>query len=457
MNLRPLHLRSLCLTLALLALPWVAWQQRGLNEQRRSLGLTQQPVLESAPPVIAFTTVALGSFRGLLANALWLRAVRLQDAGDYFELVTLGDWITKLQPDFAMVWAHQAWNMTYNVSRTFERHEDRWLWVRSGMELLRDEGLRYNPHDPLLHRELAWIFQDKIGKYTDLAHVYYKQQWIAEMHSVLGANPSLESFVNPQTDDTRQRAAILRERYKLEPALMRELDEKYGPLDWRMPESHAIYWAALGLNRCRGNAFDMLSLRRAIWQSMQGSFLRGRLIEHPDQRADFGPNLGIIPKVNQAYEEMKAAEPEKRDYISRGQTNFIQSAIYHLYTHNRLNEASSWFQYARTNFPGFAAEDLHLDEFVVAGVTRTIELGNPSQTRALLEGLIARHLQSRFYGEDDDANGHALLARRVWEYYQQRNRRAPNLQMPPLSEIQAEVEARLFPELQLKKPPSDAL
>ena len=33
-------------------------------------------IADNAPPVVAFTTVALGSFRGLVADFLWLRSNR---------------------------------------------------------------------------------------------------------------------------------------------------------------------------------------------------------------------------------------------------------------------------------------------------------------------------------------------------------------------------------------------
>src|SRR6266853_1021609 len=101
--------------------------------------------LENSPPLVAFTTVALGGFRGIIADVLWLRATELQKDGKYFELVQLADWITKLEPRFAQVWAFHAWNMAYNVSVLFNDPPDRWRWVRQGIVLLRDEGLKYNP------------------------------------------------------------------------------------------------------------------------------------------------------------------------------------------------------------------------------------------------------------------------------------------------------------------------
>jgi hypothetical protein len=42
--------------------------------------------------------------------------------------------------------------MSYNVSVQIPDLPARWPWVRRGIELLRDEGLRYNPHDPGIYR-----------------------------------------------------------------------------------------------------------------------------------------------------------------------------------------------------------------------------------------------------------------------------------------------------------------
>jgi len=105
--------------------------------------------------VLAFTTIALGGFRGLIASALWIRATDMGDKGKYFEQVQLADWITKLQPRFTGVWVNQAWNLVYNISIKFSDFRERWVWVRSGIELIRDQGLRYNPKEPLMYRELA--------------------------------------------------------------------------------------------------------------------------------------------------------------------------------------------------------------------------------------------------------------------------------------------------------------
>ena len=50
--------------------------------------------------------------------------------------------------------------------------------LRRGLELLRDDGLRYNPNETLIYRELAWFFQHKMGANLDDGHAYYKRQWL---------------------------------------------------------------------------------------------------------------------------------------------------------------------------------------------------------------------------------------------------------------------------------------
>src|SRR5512145_3313266 len=204
----------------LVLLATAATVQRALNVQRGAVGLTRLAPLENAPPVLAFTTVALGGFRGLIANALWIRANDLQLDDKYFEMVQLADWITKLQPTLVHVWLVQAWNMAYNISVKFSDYGDRWRWVQRGIELLRDDGLRYNPTEALIYRELAWFFQHKMGQNLDDAHMIYKQQWANEMAEVFGKlrKPNLDELADPQTDEQRERAKLLLEKYKMDAA-----------------------------------------------------------------------------------------------------------------------------------------------------------------------------------------------------------------------------------------------
>ncbi len=56
-----------------------------LLRMREDYHLNLAAPLENTPPLLAFTTVALGGFRGVLTDVLWLRAARLQEEGKYFD------------------------------------------------------------------------------------------------------------------------------------------------------------------------------------------------------------------------------------------------------------------------------------------------------------------------------------------------------------------------------------
>ena len=432
--------KPLFLLLALACLAGSAGLQRRLNGERARLGLTRVAPLENAPPVLAFTTVALGGFRGLIANALWIRANDLQQEDKFFEQVQLSSWITKLEPHFTQVWLVQAWNMAYNISVKFRDPFDRWRWVRRGLELLRDEGLRYNPHEALLYRELAWFFQHKMGQNLDDAHLVYKYEWAHEIQSVLGGpKPDYAALRNPRTDDERARAQALREVYKMDPVLMEEADRLYGPLEWRLPEASAIYWAHVGL--ARSNAKDQTTLRRVIYQCLHMTVLRGRIIlERQDGSYVFAPDLNKVAAAHGGYEKMLAEEKDKPEVIQRAHRNFLREAVYLLYTHNRVQEAARWMTVLKQAYPDAVPAAESVDEFALKRMTQTISDLDHNRTRSLILGLLRQHFDNLVIDEDDRAAGFLSMARRIWQYYDSAvQARKGALSLPPFDEMRGLV------------------
>ena len=469
--------RTLLLLLAATLLFAVSRVQSSLNRDRESLGLTRIQPLENAPPVLAFTTVALGGFRGLISNALWIRASDLQDEDKFFEMAQLADWITKLEPHFVQVWLVQAWNMAYNISVKFKDYPDRWRWVSRGLELLRDQGLHYNPDETLIYRELAWFFQHKLGQNLDDANMYYKQQWANEMATVFDKKkPDLEELIHPQTDDQKARRRLLLEKYKMDPEFMKTVNERYGPLEWRLPEAHAIYWAAEGLKRAQYNPAkipkkdDLITLRRVIYQSMQLSFQRGKLVTNPFAKAfEFGPNLDIIPKVSAAYEQAAEEDESNRDHILRAHRNFLRDAIYFLYAHNRVADASFWWQYTAQHYPDKTMLDgktnsfprnLTVDRYAVDRVQEDVNETSPDRVKSAIEGLLVNSYRSLTVDEDERAAGFKLLARQVWNAYMEKipKERTAAIGLPPLGDIDREMLNRLLdPERGVSREERDVL
>ncbi len=270
------HLRSILLpALAIFLIAAAGATSRLLLAARDRLGLTQAPATDNLPPEAAFTTVALGGFRGILADLLWMRAGRLQDEGRFFELAQLSGWIARLQPRSPAIWAYHAWNMAYNIPALLPDPADRWRWVKAGISLLRDDGMALNPGSARLHRELAWLYLHKLGTDDDATAPYYRAQFAKEA---------------PPLPD---------------PALCASLDARFGPLDWTLPQAHAIYWATAGLPFARTD-FDDLALRRIVYQSLFQLLASG----HPEYRlptlqflretATRHPNTPALPNLIQA-------------------------------------------------------------------------------------------------------------------------------------------------------------
>ena len=141
-----------------------------------------------APPVVALGT-AIGALRGIIVDYLWIKVHIMKQKGLYYEVMADADLITKLQPRFSAVWAFHGHNMAYNISVVHNTEPERWEWVKQGIDLIRNRGLRYNPNDLQLHRELAFFFAHKIEGVSDDAHLYYKREFAREWHYVLGRPP----------------------------------------------------------------------------------------------------------------------------------------------------------------------------------------------------------------------------------------------------------------------------
>jgi len=106
--------------------------------------------------------LALGGFRGLVADALWIRAIRQQDSGQYYDLRLLGDIILKLQPTFSQVHGFLGYNLAYNLANKAESCDERWYWIRSGIATV-ERGLERNHRSHWLWYELGYYYFDRLS------------------------------------------------------------------------------------------------------------------------------------------------------------------------------------------------------------------------------------------------------------------------------------------------------
>lgn len=428
----------LCGGIACLAL--AGTRHRALLSMRYA-GRTQPgPNPEQLPPLVAFTTVALGGFRGIAADLLWIRASRLQDQGRYFELAQLADWITKLEPHFAAVWSFHAWNMAYNISVMFPAPEDRWRWIQNGIRLLRDQGLAYNPNSPAMYHELGWLFQHKIGGTSDRAGPYYRHRWAAEMGAIFdGPTP-------PYSDGPESHAlSQLVHEYKMDPTRMRELDKTYGPLDWRIPETHALYWACQG--RLRATSDEALPSDRMIFQSLAAVFQKGRLfIDKENGFFVATPNLAVLPAAIREFERALALYGRER--VGSAFSNFLEEAILITYSFNRVDTARRLYDQLRSTFPD-PAEPNAFEAHLYRAFTRDLATIPHKDVVALIEGALFQSYFWQAAGDEERRTGYAGLATVLWNRHADLYNPADleRQQFPSLEQLHERAQQRLLRQL----------
>jgi hypothetical protein len=461
--------------------------------------------------------IALGAFKGIFVNYLWIRANDLKEEGKYHEAIDLASTITKLQPRFPRVWSFHAWNLAYNISVVTQTPSERWQWVQAGIRLLRDEGIPANPNDLLIHKELAWIFLHKVQGIMDDSNQYYKQQHCREWTIVLGPPPrrnnltrtteeaiadhvewlrrlvdaknsidevyttepkarelverlkaeagldaldfrlyrtdgamailelaeeqrsldrvystlgmmlqrndaneaAIELTADPQyLGAWRELIPFIRNRvlidiYKMEPERMLRYTEKFGPLDWRHPAAHAVYWSARGVEQTlqrmtqeNKSDFDILNTDRVTIQAIQELYRSGDVIYdllNPEFLLQL-PNPNYIQVYAGILDELIDRSPfaeRTRVYsmYSAGYENFLRDAIRFLYRRGDVAEAKKYHEKLLT-FPNLTDNDpfkllalsAPIDEFVVNEITKDDRFTTPNVAKEEVVGA----LQSAF-------------------------------------------------------------
>jgi hypothetical protein len=508
------------------ALLWAAGAQIDpINTMREEMDLVINPALENAPPSLAFATVAMGAFRGLVVDILWMRADNLKQEGQFFDAKQLADWICVLQPRFGAVWEFQAWNMAYNISVAIpaSQPDQRWRWVRNGYELLRDRGIPLNPRNLQLYRELARILQHKVGGIMDDCHKYYKLQLAYGMEPLVGgedaafferltracetweeieADPNVmpiiealraadeafqdrEAFTgnflmllmdpnrfDPQADrvidtyaltpgltrlDLFVRAYELRHTWKLEPAMMLELNQELGPvdandpnrpfpLDWRHPDTQAIYWATLGLKMGAGRLDEdgdltshEMNTDRIIIHSLQNLYRYGKYHfyqvamplqegEDPNGPRRYATDLFLRPdhRMFERYVDKTGSIIEKyeqdkgrRESLLNGYRNFLENSVFEFYTTGHHKYAERIFQRLAREFP--EDPDFQQSLFQFCRMRMKDENYGGAGINDAREWILAQ-LREAYgayaLGDDDRSFLLERMARENWNYYQ---------------------------------------
>jgi len=125
--------------------------------------------------------VALGGFRGLAANFVWLNVHQAWTDRDWARLRAQAEIVVQLQPRSVYYWDMGAWHMAWNASTSWERYMsepnasrreiEAHRWIEIGRDFLY-RGIKINPESYQLLVRMGDIFAYRLNDYPT-AYLWY--------------------------------------------------------------------------------------------------------------------------------------------------------------------------------------------------------------------------------------------------------------------------------------------
>jgi hypothetical protein len=146
--------------------------QLSLMRQQFDLG---EATLGNVDPSSAAMNLVLLGLRGPAASILHQKAIDYQERKDWAKLRATVDSIILLQPHYVQVWKFQGWNLAYNVSREWDRVDDRFDWVKEGIKFL-VRGTGRNSTVPILFHDVGSFISKKMGISDEKK--FFREFWV---------------------------------------------------------------------------------------------------------------------------------------------------------------------------------------------------------------------------------------------------------------------------------------
>ncbi|MCH7812790.1 MAG: hypothetical protein IID40_02095 [Planctomycetes bacterium] len=238
------------------------------------------------------------------------------------------------------------------------------------------------------------------------------------------------------------RADVLEHKYHMNLEFMLSLMEHYGPLDWRSPYTHCLYWASWGDITTRGqlnlDPNDSMNAARYIFFALDNMIQRGRIVLSPnfDQPnksfLELLPDPRFIDHYHNTVIEVSALQFPDDPAVLRGEPagnyrggyfNMMSGAIQQLWFQGdteSVAKAEHYYKYLRDknrNADGTPKKRylMPLDEYVMADL-RDAAVGFKT-ANMLIAMLEYRSLSQLALGNTTASNQVHEIARRCYKYY----------------------------------------
>jgi hypothetical protein len=204
------------------------------------------------------------------------------------------------------------------------------------------------------------------------------------------------------------RAKVLVEEYHMDPGVMYELMELFGPLDFRHPATHGVYWAFLGARRAGelvdSTRIDLINTDRQVIHGLQELMVAGRISYDPRpwiDQIDLLPDPRFIESYFVALELTIKRMREAGDISQKqgsiegfesGHENFLHRAISFTYLYGDTEQAQKHYDAVHKLYGGkqHNLRDnrylLPLDAFVMRELQQ--DLDTQAVTRQFIDGMI---------------------------------------------------------------------
>lgn len=246
-------------------------------------------------------------------------------------------------------------------------------------------------------------------------------------------------MADPKTSDVRRaielfwRAYRLRNEVKLDPARIVYLEKAFGVrLDFRLAESHALYWANLGMEKGLDTRthvdINKLNTNRIEFFCLQKMFQRGRMSMSKDAKLGepplLAPDIRFVPILFDAFlrdskhytKEEHGKNPVSINFQS-GFVGFLRTAILRYHELGLNQEGRKYFDFLKENYPDPMYAKGY-DSFLFDQTKADREIGDFQKSLARIEALIRRGLIQYAYGEDEEAVRFIARAKEVYDAYQ---------------------------------------
>jgi hypothetical protein len=259
------------------------------------------------------------------------------------------------------------------------------------------------------------------------------------------------------------RYRVLVDSYHMRPSVMLDCMKRFGPVDWRHPCAHSLYWAREAtlmaeklrlrhesqeidyLNAYRQNIFSIQSLMRS--GSIQYDPLTGYFGMQPDTRF-----IDSYEKIMEMAAENVKDDAFKKNIIDsfdQGHENFLLQSVSFCYIYGDIERAMKYFIKAKTDYgdnlfnKGRMTYDMGLEEWVYGYLRGNVDM--LMNSRQLIDGALRRAISEGLrYGNLERWSHHLRLAQRVHKEWNEERvitnmTKQDRQKLPPIKQMLSEV------------------